>query len=117
MKNLSCITDFDLRPIDQHWLSALTPAQKDDLLARALSELREARDRLNQTPKNSSTPPSSRSPWGASSDDDTLEYVTNMAVQYRHPDDTTQQWSGRGRQPEWFKEWVDAGKSMDLLRV
>jgi DNA-binding protein H-NS len=40
-----------------------------------------------------------------------------VAVQYRHPDDATMQWTGRGRQPKWIKEWVDAGKSLDLVRV
>lgn len=40
-----------------------------------------------------------------------------VAVQYRHPDDATLQWTGRGRQPKWIKEWVDAGKSLDLVRV
>ena len=45
------------------WVSALTPAQKEELLVRALYELRKSRDRLNQTPDNSSKPPSSRAPW------------------------------------------------------
>lgn len=38
-------------------------------------------------------------------------------VQYRHPEEQHQQWSGRGRQPKWVKEWIEAGKSMDDLRV
>lgn len=40
-----------------------------------------------------------------------------VAVRYRHPQDASQQWTGRGRQPKWVKEWVDSGKSMDQLRV
>ena len=40
-----------------------------------------------------------------------------VAVQYRNPDDTTEQWTGRGRQPKWVKAWIDAGKSLDLVRV
>lgn len=40
-----------------------------------------------------------------------------VAVRYRHPDDASQQWTGRGRQPKWVKEWVDGGKSIDELRV
>lgn len=40
-----------------------------------------------------------------------------VAVRYRHPDNSAQQWTGRGRQPKWVKEWVDGGKSIDLLRV
>lgn len=40
-----------------------------------------------------------------------------VAVQYRNPNDAAQQWTGRGRQPKWVKEWTGAGKSLDLLRV
>jgi DNA-binding protein H-NS len=40
-----------------------------------------------------------------------------VAVRYRHPGNATQQWTGRGRQPKWVKEWVDGGKSIDALRV
>jgi DNA-binding protein H-NS len=40
-----------------------------------------------------------------------------VAVQYRHPANAEQQWTGRGRQPKWIKEWLDTGKSLDELRV
>jgi DNA-binding protein H-NS len=38
-------------------------------------------------------------------------------VKYRHPENATQQWMGRGRQPKWVKEWLDSGKSLELLHV
>jgi DNA-binding protein H-NS len=38
-------------------------------------------------------------------------------VRYRHPDNADNQWTGRGRQPKWVKEWVESGKSLDKLRV
>jgi DNA-binding protein H-NS len=41
----------------------------------------------------------------------------SVAVRYRNPGDEAQQWTGRGRQPKWVKEWTDSGKSIDLLRV
>lgn len=41
----------------------------------------------------------------------------SVAVRFRHPDNASQQWTGRGRQPKWVKEWVDGGKSLDKLRV
>ncbi|QJE00614.1 H-NS histone family protein [Massilia forsythiae] len=41
----------------------------------------------------------------------------SVAVRYRHPDDNSQQWTGRGRQPKWVKEWVEGGNSLDKLRV
>ncbi|WP_426189258.1 H-NS family nucleoid-associated regulatory protein [Massilia sp. DWR3-1-1] len=40
-----------------------------------------------------------------------------VAVRFRNPEDAAQQWTGRGRQPKWVKEWVDSGKSIDKLRV
>jgi DNA-binding protein H-NS len=41
----------------------------------------------------------------------------SVAVRYRNPDDESQQWTGRGRQPKWVKEWVEGGKSLDKLRI
>ena len=41
----------------------------------------------------------------------------SVAVRYRHPDNAQQQWTGRGRQPKWVKEWVEGGQSLDKLRV
>jgi DNA-binding protein H-NS len=32
---------------------------------------------------------------------------------YRHPENADQTWSGRGRQPDWMKEALAAGKSKD----
>ena len=40
-----------------------------------------------------------------------------VAVQYRNPANAEQQWTGRGRQPKWVKEWLQAGKAWDALRV
>jgi DNA-binding protein H-NS len=40
-----------------------------------------------------------------------------VAVQYRHPSDTSLQWTGRGHQPVWVREWIASGKTLDALRV
>jgi len=40
-----------------------------------------------------------------------------VAVRFKHPENAGQQWTGRGRQPKWIKEWVEGGKSLDDLRV
>lgn len=40
-----------------------------------------------------------------------------VPVRYRHPDDPTLQWTGRGHQPRWVREWVASGKTLDALRV
>ena len=40
-----------------------------------------------------------------------------VAVQYRNPNNASEQWTGRGRQPLWVRSWVESDKSIDLLRV
>ena len=40
-----------------------------------------------------------------------------VAARYRNPADASQQWTGRGRQPKWVKEWVESGKALDGLRI
>ncbi|MEM6489296.1 MAG: H-NS histone family protein [Pseudomonadota bacterium] len=40
-----------------------------------------------------------------------------LPPKYRHPDEPTKTWSGRGRQPEWVKEKIAAGKTLDDLLI
>ena len=40
-----------------------------------------------------------------------------VAARFRNPQDGGQQWTGRGRQPKWVKDWLDAGKSLNDLRI
>jgi DNA-binding protein H-NS len=40
----------------------------------------------------------------------------SVPFRYRNPADASQQWTGRGRQPKWVKEWVEGGKALDQLR-
>lgn len=39
------------------------------------------------------------------------------APKYANPDDATQTWSGRGRQPQWFKAAISAGKSPEKMEI
>ena len=39
-----------------------------------------------------------------------------VAVQYRNPANAEQQWTGRGRQPKWVKEWLEDGRALAALR-
>lgn len=57
------LSTFDLQQIDMEQLQALSSEQKDTLILKLVRELQEALDRLNQTPHNSSRPPSSAPPW------------------------------------------------------
>jgi len=40
-----------------------------------------------------------------------------VPVRYRHPADPSLQWTGRGHQPRWVREWIASGKTLDALRV
>ena len=40
-----------------------------------------------------------------------------VKAKYRNPDDPTQQWSGRGRQPAWVKTWIESGKSLEDIKA
>lgn len=42
---------------------------------------------------------------------------TATDVRFRHPQDSTKTWTGRGRKPIWIKEWEASGRSLDELRV
>lgn len=36
---------------------------------------------------------------------------------YRNPADPDQQWSGRGRQPQWVKDLIAAGNDLESARI
>lgn len=37
-------------------------------------------------------------------------------LHYRHPDNPSLTWSGRGRKPKWLKEWEASGRPLAELR-
>ena len=57
------LSDHSLRQIDDAYLRSLDLEALCGLSVRLLADLKEARERLNQGPTNSSRPPSSRAPW------------------------------------------------------
>jgi DNA-binding protein H-NS len=40
-----------------------------------------------------------------------------VAVQYRNPQNPSQEWTGRGRQPGWVKELLASGKNLMSTKV
>lgn len=40
-----------------------------------------------------------------------------VAIKYRHPDDISLTWTGRGRQPKWMAEFLASGGSIERLAV
>jgi hypothetical protein len=67
------LTDDDLKQLSQEYLASLSPEQLLHLSAKMLDDLRVARDRLNQTPHNSSRPSGSYAPWQQANPSDKKE--------------------------------------------
>lgn len=42
---------------------------------------------------------------------------STVAPRYRNPDNASQTWSGRGKRPLWLNAALQAGKTLDDLRV
>ena len=57
------LSDHSLNQLDEAYVQALDAGALRGLSLRLLEDLKDARERLRQTPNNSSRPPSSRAPW------------------------------------------------------
>lgn len=42
---------------------------------------------------------------------------SKSAPKFANPEDKTQTWTGKGRQPEWFKSAIAAGASPDSMAI
>lgn len=42
---------------------------------------------------------------------------TKLPPKYQHPENPALTWSGRGRQPAWIKEALEAGQSLDKFLI
>ncbi len=63
------LSEHDLKQLDEEKIRSLQAEALQTLSLKLLADLKEARDRLNQSPDNSSRPPSTRAPWeGADTD-------------------------------------------------
>ncbi len=63
------LSEHDLKQLDEETIRSLAAESLCTLSLKLLADLKEARDRLNQSPDNSSRPPSSRAPWERASSD------------------------------------------------
>jgi len=57
------LKDHDLKQLNRAYLASLSPEQLLNLAEKLLNDLRDARDRQNQTSQNSSRPSGSYAPW------------------------------------------------------
>jgi len=42
---------------------------------------------------------------------------TKAPPKYKNPTDASQTWTGKGRQPQWFKDAMAAGQSPEALEI
>jgi transposase len=64
------LSDHDLKQLDEERVRSLRAEDLCSLSLKLLADLKEARDRLHQSPDNSSRPPNSRAPWEKASGDE-----------------------------------------------
>jgi len=90
------LSDQDLKQLDEEYLRSLSAKQLQRLSSKLLSDLKEAHDRLNQNPSNSSRPPSTRAPWekseetsqdGGEDDDVPQDAASDAAVDRKNDGD------------------------------
>jgi DNA-binding protein H-NS len=106
---------MDLSNLSLSDLRNLQEQIKQEMKKREVQEVQKAREQILAIAQSVGMPlkdlisASGRGKSGAN--------TGSVAVRYRNPDNASQQWTGRGRQPKWVKEWVEGGKSLDKLRV
>ena len=71
------LSKFDLEQIDSKRTNAMTAEEKDTLILKLVSDLREVLDRLEQNSSNSSCPPSSEPPWQSSKEEESSDQGEN----------------------------------------
>lgn len=105
-------------------LSKLNLAELKDLQAqigaemksREKSEIEKARNDINAIAQSLGL--SLKDLLGASESKGKVRKQTGkVAVQYRNPQDASQEWTGRGRQPGWVKELLASGKNLMSAKV
>ncbi|NNG23055.1 H-NS histone family protein [Telluria aromaticivorans] len=87
---------------------------KQEMKKREVQEVQKAREQILAIAQSVGVPLKDLLATGGRSN---ATKGNSVAVRFRHPDNASQQWTGRGRQPKWVKEWVEGGKSIDKLRV
>lgn len=92
------LTDQDLKQLSQEYLASLSPEQLLHLSEKMLDDLRAARDRLNQTPHNSSRPSGSYAPWQQATPGDKKE-STETTVKETKPQVGEKDSSGKQTNP------------------
>ena len=103
-------TDLDSMSVDQLWeLHKKMVAQLSEKIAAEKVKLEERLSQLQAGPSLTRTAPNGatigRRPY------------PKVYPKYRNPDNPSETWAGRGKQPRWLRSQLRSGKKMDDFRI
>jgi DNA-binding protein H-NS len=75
------------------------------LAARIEAETQQLKDRLDELSRSLALPSRKRRRY------------PKVLPKFQNPTQPAQAWAGRGKQPRWFSEMIEAGMSIDDLRI
>ncbi len=102
---------MDLSHLSADELRKLQEQIKRELIKRASEEKAKARQQILEIAQSVGVPLKELLGGG-------LRVKTaSVAPRFGNPADPSQRWTGRGRQPKWVKDWLDAGQPIDALRL
>ena len=93
--------ELELMSVEELW--ALHEEISETLAVRLTAEKRVLDERLNRLSNQANT--SKRRPYPP------------VLPKFRNPDNPTEIWSGRGRQPHWVAQQLRLGKRMEELKI
>jgi DNA-binding protein H-NS len=99
---------FDLKSMSIHRLQLLSE-KIAVTLAEKIAEKRVLEDRLRQLDQ--------RFPVGRTSEAARRRPYPTVLPKFRNPDNPSETWSGRGRQPRWLSAQLKSGKQIEDFRI
>lgn len=107
---------MDLSKLNLAELKDLQAQVAAEMKSREKSEIEKARSDINAIAQNLGL--SLKELLGSTNTKEKARKPTGkVAVQYRNPQDSSQEWTGRGRQPGWVKELLASGKNLQSAKV
>lgn len=106
---------MDLSKLSSEELRQLQKDIDKELSARRRDEQKQAKQELKQVAERYGF--SVEELVGAAGGGRKTRTSAKAGVTFRHPDDPSKTWTGRGRKPNWVKEWEATGGSLEDLRA
>lgn len=108
---------MDLSNYSAKELEELKQQIEREIRARRKEEAKEAQRELKAVAEKYGFNLSDLVSGGGSSTRSSSSSRSKGPIKYRHPNDPSKGWSGKGRKPRWLKEWEEQGRSVEELRV